>query len=511
MQEIEPYQGVKHCSQIIFCSGYNWQRDYTIAPHSPAHTPEKHGLLSVLLSVLQPNNERLQAMDIMIGMEFLVIIACLLIGTRYGGFGLGLISGFGLLLFAFVFHLEPGKPPVEVLLTIMSVLGCASVLQTAGGLNVMMRFAEKIRRRHPAHITLLAPLTTWSLTVMCGTGHVVYTMFPIIYDVAIKKGIRPERPMAVASIASQIGICASPVSVAVVSTVAMLGKASGFGHPISLLQILSVGMPATLCGVIVAALWSMKRGKDLDHDSDFQEKLRDPVQKNYIYGESATLLDKVFPKEAYWATWIFFGAIASVVILGAFPDCRPVVGVADKLKPLSMNLVIQMMMLSAGAIILIACKVKPQEIPNGTVFKAGMVAVISIFGVAWMADTFFDAHFAALKSVLADVVVSQPWTYALVLFLVSKLVNSQAAALATIVPLGLSLGVDPKVILAFLPACYGYFVLPTYASDLACIGFDRSGTTRIGKYILNHSFIIPGLIGVGTGCLVGFVLVKLFY
>jgi anaerobic C4-dicarboxylate transporter DcuB len=447
-------------------------------------------------------------MDLTITMEFLVIIACLLVGTRYGGFGLGLISGVGLLVFAFVFHLAPGKPPVDVLLTIMSVLGCASVLQTAGGLNVMMRFAEKFLRKHPEHITFLAPLTTWSLTVMCGTGHVVYTMFPIIYDIAIKKGIRPERPMAVASVSSQIGILASPVSVAVVSMVAMLGKSA---RPLSLLDILSIGVPATLCGVIVAALWSLKRGKDLDKDPEFQAKLQDPAQREYIYGESTTLLDKVFPKEAYWATWIFFAAIASVVVLGAFPELRPSFGAVGKAKPLSMNLVIQMMMLSAGAIILMVSKIKPQDIPNGTVFKAGMVAVISIFGVAWMADTFFEAHFAALKAMLAGVVQTKPWTYAIVLFLVSKLVNSQAAALAAIVPLGISIGVDPLVILAFLPAGYGYFFLPTYASDLACIGFDRSGTTRIGKYILNHSFIIPGFIGVITGCIVGWLLVKVLF
>ena len=448
-------------------------------------------------------------MDINIVMEFMIILFCLLAGARYGGFGLGLISGIGVLIFTFVFHLTPGKPPVDVLLTIMSVLGCASVLQTAGGLNVMMRFAEKILRRHPNQITLLAPLTTWSLTVMCGTGHVVYTMFPIIYDIAIKKGIRPERPMAVASIASQIGICASPVSVAVVSMVAILGKAQGFS--ISLLELLSIGMPATLCGVIVAALWSMNRGKDLDKDPEFQAKLLDPEQKEYIYGETTTLLDKVFPKEAYWATWIFFGAIAAVVLLGAFPELRPMLGPVGKAKALSMNLAIQMMMLTAGALILMLCKVKPQEIPNGTVFKAGMVAVVSIFGVAWMADTVFEAHFTLLKNSLAGVVAAQPWTYAIVLFIVSKLVNSQAAAIAAIAPLGVSLGVDPKIMLAFLPACYGYFILPTYASDLACIGFDRSGTTRIGKFVINHSFIIPGLLGVSTGCGVGYLLVKVLF
>ena len=450
-------------------------------------------------------------MDIAITVQFLIILFCLVAGTRYGGYGLGLFGGIGVLIFAFVFHLAPGKPPVDVLLTILAVIGCASVLQSAGGLNVMMRFAEKLLRKHPDKITILAPITTWTLTVMCGTGHVVYTMFPIIYDIAIKKGIRPERPMAVASIASQIGICASPVSVAVVSMVAILGKTDAFGHPISLIEILSVGMPATLCGVIIAALWSLKRGKDLENDPEFQAKIKDPEQRNFIYGESTTLLDKVFPKEAYWATWIFFGAIATVVLLGAFPELRPSFGPVGKARPLSMNLAIQMMMLTAGSLILVLCKVKPQEIPNGTVFKAGMVAIVSVFGVAWMADTFFEAHFTLLKNALAGIVAAQPWTYALVLFIVSKLVNSQAAAIAAIAPLGVSLGVDPKVMLAFMPACYGYFILPTYASDLACLGFDRSGTTRIGKFVINHSFIIPGLLGVGTGCAVGWIIVKMFF
>ena len=293
--------------------------------------------------------------------------------------------------------------------------------------------------------------------------------------------------------------------------VAILGKTDAFGHPISLIEILSVGMPATLCGVIVAALWSLKRGKDLENDPEFQAKIKDPEQRDYIYGENTTLLDKVFPKESYWATWIFFGAIAAVVLLGAFPELRPAVGPIGKAKPLSMNLAIQMMMLTAGSLILVLCKVKPQEIPNGTVFKAGMVAIVSVFGVAWMADTFFEAHFTLLKNALAGIVAAQPWTYALVLFIVSKLVNSQAAAIAAIAPLGVSLGVDPKVMLAFMPACYGYFILPTYASDLACLGFDRSGTTRIGKFVINHSFIIPGLLGVGTGCAVGWIIVKMFF
>ncbi|MBO1552284.1 anaerobic C4-dicarboxylate transporter [Yersinia pseudotuberculosis] len=446
----------------------------------------------------------------MITLQFIIIILCLLLGTRYGGMGLGLISGIGLFILTFIFGLEPGKPPVDVMLTILAVIGCASVLQTAGGLNVMMQFAERLLRRHPQHITLLAPFTTWSLTFLCGTGHVVYTMFPIISDIAIKKGIRPERPMAVASVASQMAITASPVSVAVVSLVSIIGANHGIGHAYSILEILAISVPASLVGVLIAALWSLRRGKDLDKDPDFQKKIKDPEQRAYIYGSTDMLLNQVFPKQAYWSTWIFFAAIVVVVLLGAFADLRPAFEVKGKLQSLSMNLVIQMMMLIAGAVILIGCKVKPSDISNGAVFKAGMVAIFSVFGVAWMSDTFFQAHMGELRLVLEDVVKGHPWTYAIVLFLVSKLVNSQAAALAAIAPMGLQLGVEPKMLIAFFPAAYGYFVLPTYPSDLACIGFDRSGTTKIGRFIINHSFIIPGLIGVICSCITGYLLVTTF-
>ncbi|MFP2562833.1 anaerobic C4-dicarboxylate transporter [Enterobacter ludwigii] len=447
----------------------------------------------------------------MITIEFIVILLCLLTGTRFGGMGLGLISGIGLFILCFVFGLQPGKPPVDVMLTILAVIGCAATLQTAGGLNVMMQFAERLLRKHPQHITLLAPFTTWMLTFLCGTGHVVYTMFPIIADIALKKGIRPERPMAVASVASQMAITASPVSVAVVSLVSILGAQHGLGHAWGILEILAVSVPASLFGVAIAALWSLRRGKALADDKEFQEKLKDPKQREFIYGGTETLMNQLFPKQAYWSTWIFFAGIAVVVLLGAFPDLRPAFEIKGKMTALSMNLVIQMMMLIAGAVMLMACKVNASAISNGAVFKAGMVAIFSVFGVAWMSDTFFQAHLDELKLALEGVVKSHPWTYAIVLFLVSKLVNSQAAALTAVAPMGLMLGIDPKMLIAFFPASYGYFVLPTYPSDLACIGFDRSGTTRIGKFIINHSFILPGLIGVSCACAASYLLVQTFF
>ena len=447
----------------------------------------------------------------MLTLEFLVIIACLLVGTRFGGMGLGLISGIGLFILSFIFGLQPGKPPIDVMLTILAVIGCAATLQTAGGLNVMMQYAERLLRRHPQHITLLAPLTTWTLTFLCGTGHVVYTMFPIIADIAIKKGIRPERPMAVASVASQMAITASPVSVAVVSLVSILAAGHGIGHGWSILEILAISVPASLGGVIVAALWSLRRGKDLADDKDFQQKIADPQQKEFIYGGSETLMNQRFSPQAYWSTLIFFTGIIVVVILGALPSLRPAFESKGVMRPLSMNLTIQMMMLIAGAVILMTCKVKASAIANGAVFKAGMVAIFSVFGVAWMSDTFFQAHMQTLQEALQGVVKQYPWSYALVLFLVSKLVNSQAAALTAVAPMGLMLGVEPKMLVAFFPAAYGYFILPTYPSDLACIGFDRSGTTRIGKFIINHSFIIPGLIGVGCACAISYSLVEIFF
>lgn len=440
-------------------------------------------------------------------LQIVVVLGCLLIGTHYGGIGLGLISGIGLFLLVFVFGLAPGEPPIDVMLTILAVIGCASVLQTVGGLDVMMRFAEKLLRKHPTRITILAPMTTWLLTVMCGTGHVVYTMFPIIEDISLGKNIRPERPMAVSSVAAQMGITASPVSVAVVSLSTILAKEAGItGVAFTIPQILMVSIPSSFCGVLLAALWSLRRGKDLDKDPVFQELIRDPEKRAYVYGddEGATLLDKVFPKQAYWAVGIFFAAIAVVVLLGAITPLRPEYVNADgETTRLSMTLVIQMFMLVAGAAIMLACRVKMAEVPNSAVFKAGMSAIFSVFGVAWMAETFFHAHLDGLMGALSGVVQSYPVLYAVTLFVVSKLVNSQAAAVTAFVPVGLHLGVDPVQVVGFFGAAYGYFVLPTYPSDLAAIGFDRSGTTHIGRFIINHSFLVPGFICVITSCVVG--------
>jgi anaerobic C4-dicarboxylate transporter DcuB len=439
-------------------------------------------------------------MDILL--QVAIILVCLFYGARKGGVALGLLGGIGIVLMTFVFKLPPGKPPVDVMLTIIAVVAASATLQASGGLEVLLLGAEKILRRNPKYVSILAPFTTCLLTILCGTGHVVYTMLPIIYDIAIKNDIRPERPMAASSVASQMGILASPVSVAVVALVAFLAKVPVDGHVIDFIQVLSITIPSTLAGVLLIGIFSWFRGKELKDDAEFQKRIADPEQRQMVYGESATLMGKVLTRSQWTAMWIFIASIAVVAMLGAFQSLRPLING----KPLSMVLTIQMFMLLAGALMIIFTKTDPSTIGKTEVFRAGMIAVVAVFGIAWMADTVFEAHLPVLKATLTELVKTQPWTYAIALLLVSKLVNSQAAAISAMVPVGLAIGVPPGYIVAFAAASYGYYILPTYPSDLAAIQFDRSGTTRIGKYVINHSFIVPGLIGVGTSCLAGYLL-----
>lgn len=438
--------------------------------------------------------------------QLLIILICLFYGARKGGVALGLLGGIGLVILVFGFGLKPGKPPVDVMLTILAVVAASATLQASGGLDVMLQIAERLLRKNPKYVSIVAPFVTCFLTILCGTGHVVYTILPIIYDVAIKNNIRPERPMAASSVGAQMGIIASPVSVAVVSLVAMLGNVTFDGKQLEFLNLLAITVPSTLLGVLGIGVFSWFRGKDLEDDEEFQKFISVPENKQYVYGDTATLLDKKLPASHWTAMWIFLGAIAVVACLGMFKGLRPVFDG----KSLSMVLCIQMFMLLAGALIIIFTKTNAASISKNEVFRSGMIALVAVYGIAWMAETMFGAHINDLKKSLGELVKMYPWAYAIVLLLVSKFVNSQAAALAAIVPVALSIGVDPGYIVASAPACYGYYILPTYPSDLAAIQFDRSGTTHIGKYVINHSFILPGIIGVFTSCVFGWIFAALY-
>ncbi|WP_423902794.1 anaerobic C4-dicarboxylate transporter [Campylobacter showae] len=562
-------------------------------------------------------------------LQLIVVLGCLFYGAKKGGMALGVLGGIGLVILVFAFGMKPGKPAIDVILTILAVVVASSTLQAAGGLDVMLQIAEKALRKNPKFVCILAPLCGWMLTVLCGTGHTVYTLLPIIYDVSIKSGIRPERPLAATTISSQLAIIASPVSVAGVSMVAVL-LGTGTVHIdgfTSYVDLLKVTIPSTFIGMLIIGTYSIFRGKDLDRDPEFQAKIADPEQRKYIYGsdESHSLIGVKLPAKQWNVMWIFLATIAIVAVLGYYKQLRPswtsdvpgksieivvdkkvvknitakdgqvvptvvvdrkvvknitvkdgqVVSTVDdskvvsnvkdnkvkdatkftnvevldkdkkvtqtivlqdgnvvitkegktetvanasivvkdtmkKTAPLGMVDTIQIFMLLAASIMMIYSGIKAAKIAQNEIFHSGMVALVAIYGISWMAETMFHSHIEMLKGSLGEVMRAYPWMYIVVGMLISKFLNSQAAAAATFVPLAVQIGIDPGVIIAFATACYGYFILPTYPSDLAAVQFDRSGTTKIGKYVINHSFIIPGFIGVFSSCAVGWVLANLY-
>ena len=481
-------------------------------------------------------------MSLLMILQLLIVLGALWVGSRYGSLALGAISGIGLALLVFGFGLKPGSPPTDVIYIIIAAVTCAGIMQASGGMDWLIQIAEKMLRRHPDRITFLAPLTTFFLTILVGTGHVVYTLMPIICDIALKKGIRPERPCGVASIASQVGITCSPIAAAVVAFVS-ISNTNGFD--ITIPQVLMVSIPACLCGLMAAATASYRRGLDLDKDPEFQRRIADPAQREYIYGSSATTLDKEIPQSAKRAVYIFLGALAVIVFFAIVQDALPSYKTlravqdsnalyitpdlsvsGDQLvkanvylkgttewydKTLPMNIVIQVVMITAAALMIIFCKASPKKAVAGPVWQSGMVAVVAIYGIAWLADTYFSNYMNEMKLMLAGVVAQYPWSIALVFFLVSVLINSQGAVVVAMLPLAYSLGIEGPVLLGVLPSVYGYFFIPNYPSDIATVNFDRSGTTVIGKYLLNHSFMMPGLICVFTSTIVAYILSSLFY
>lgn len=437
----------------------------------------------------------------MFWIQFAVLLLAIYIGIRVGGLGLGLIGGTGVAVFTFAFGMNPGNPPIDVMLIIIAVVAASATLHAAGGLVYMVQLAEKLLRKHPKYIVFLAPYCSYFLTMGVGTGHAVYMLQPIIADVAYKTGIRPERAMAASSIASQMGITASPIAAAVTSYLAMALKA---GHSITLFNILSVTIPATAIGVFFAALWSLKRGKDLENDPEFQDRLKSPEFRAQL-DETVTLMDQEISRKAKISVLIFFLGVAAIVLIAMF-KLAPVV---DK-KAVPMTLIVQMIMLATGAVIMLYTKVKPSEIASSSVFKAGMVAVIAIMGIAWMSDTFIESNKGVLVQYMKAMVSNYSWLFALSMFVVSAFVKSQAATLLIMVPVGLALNIPKNLLIGMIPACYAYFFFCFYPSDLSAISFDRTGTTRIGKYLFNHSFMIPGLIGVGTATTVGYGIATFF-
>jgi anaerobic C4-dicarboxylate transporter DcuB len=445
--------------------------------------------------------------------QFALVLGAILLGIRRGGVALGMIGGLGVAVLMFLFRAAPSEPPVAVMLIILAVVTASATLQVAGGLDYLVQIAERILRAHPKYVTLLAPICTFVLTMCVGTGHAVYALLPVISDVAVRTRTRPERPMAIASVASQMGITASPVAAAVTT---FLGFSARMGTPVTIYDILKITIPAGIVGVIAASLWSLNRGRDLYEDPEFLARLQDPKFKESLE-VSVTTLGKELPKTAKLSVALFFGGVLFIVLLAlrdtaanAGVHLPQIVPLVDG-KPVPMTTIVQVVMLAFGAFILFATNVNAKDIAKSTVFSAGMVAVVSIFGIAWMSDTFVSANKSLLVARIGDMVRFAPWTFALAMFCVSAFVKSQAATLTVMIPFGIALKLPATLMLGLMPASYAYFFFAFYPSDLAAISMDRTGTTRIGKYLLNHSFMIPGLIGVSVSTAVAYGLSKLAF
>lgn len=541
----------------------------------------------------------------MFWLEFSVVLAAIFIGARLGGIGLGVMGGLGLAVLTFVFHLQPTAPPIDVMLMITAVVTAAGVLQAAGGLDYLVSLAEKILRNNPARITFLGPMVTYFFTLFAGTGHVAYSVLPVIAEVARETGVRPERPLSIAVIASQQAITASPIAAATVALLGLLGgSAAKFGFNIELIDILKICIPSTFLGVLIAAFVSNKLGKDLDKDPEYQQRLKDGLAPP-VHAAGSVAVAKSFPATAKIAVALFMLGTLLVVLFGSFPQMRPEWSVGsdtrishivlkseveakdalaalksggtfsavakqcsidataatggdlgwqakgkmlpefekacaklkkpgdlteviktpfgyhivkfDEKRPaqnkdkMGMPHVIEIVMLTIAALMLLICKVKLSHVTEGSVFIAGIQAVIAIFGIAWMGDSFFQGNMDFLGGSIKSMVTAAPWLFAFALFVLSILLYSQAATVRALMPLGISLGIPAPFLIAMFPAVNGYFFIPNYPTVVAAINFDRTGTTGIGKYVLNHSFMIPGLVATFSSIGIGFLLVKLMF
>lgn len=438
----------------------------------------------------------------MLFLQLLVVLVTIIIGARLGGIGLGVMGGVGLAILSFVFGLQPTAPPIDVMLMIAAVIAAASCMQAAGGLEYMVKVAEHILRRNPAKVTILSPIVTYLFTFIAGTGHIAYSVLPVIAEVARETKIRPERPLGIAVIASQQAITASPISAA---TVALLGLLAGFD--ISLFDILKVTVPATLIGVLVGAFCSMKVGKELEDDPEYQRRLKEGMIEEVT--QESTRIENL--SKARISVLIFLFATFLIVLFGSIDSLRPSFEVNGQVTMLNMPSIIEIIMLSTAAVILLVCRIDGIKAVQGNIFPAGMQAVIAIFGIAWMGDTFIAGNLEQLKGSIEQVVQSMPWLFGVALFVMSILLYSQAATIRAVVPLGIALGISPLLLIALFPAVNGYFFIPNYPTVVAAINFDRTGTTRIGKYILNHSFMMPGLVSTIVAILVGLLLIQVLF
>ena len=446
-------------------------------------------------------------MSIEFWLQLAVVLTCIGVGGRFGGVGLGAAGGLGVCILVLGFGLQPASPPITVLLIIIAVIACTSVLQGAGGLDFLVRVAEKLLRKKPSAITFLGPLISSMFVVFCGTSYVAFAVYPVIAEVAAEAKIRPERPMSMAVIASGIAITASPMSAA---TAGMIATLSMYG--VSFFQILAVSMPAFVIGTLCGCAFVYKRGAELENDPEFQRRVASG-EYQMLHEDEAVMAERAEykPTKTVKLSVLLFGlGVATVILFGTFKSLLPSWDIDGKTVVLSTPMLIQMVMLACALFIIIFAKVPSDKFASGSVFRSGLIGVVGVFGISWMTGTFFNAYQPFFETTFEGMVESAPMMFGLILFCFSAVIFSPSATVSALMPLGAAMGIPPALLVALYPATCGDFIVPG-AGQIGCVSFDRTGTTKLGTYVVNHSYILPGFVMVISAVTAGYFISEIVF
>ena len=439
---------------------------------------------------------------ILVAVQGLVVIAFIAIGVRAGGIGLGLWGGVGTLVLVFLFGLDPGEPPISAILIIIAVISAAAAMQAAGGIDYMVMIASKALRARPKALNFVAPYVSYLLTILTGTGNTFFSIIPVINEVAYSNKIRPERALAGSTVASAAGITSSPVAAAMAT---LLPLVEIFNY--DLVDVLLITIPSSIIGIFAMSIVMSRYGKELDDDPEYQRRLA--AGEVHPPAPPAEIVLQPYAKRS---VAIFLTGVLAICVFGFVESIRPTVAAeGGGVEPMSVTPLIQMIMLTAAALILLLAHVKAGDIPGTSIFKSGMVAMIALFGIAWMADTFIVNNEDAIVEALGSLASKWPFMIAIAIFLVAALTTSQSAATRTMVPLGLALGIGAGYMIAMWTAVMGVLFLPANGTQIAAAESDETGTTTLGKRVIDHSFQLPLQVCWIVTALAGIVIVWLFF
>ncbi|TCU51040.1 anaerobic C4-dicarboxylate transporter family protein [Curtobacterium sp. PhB146] len=421
--------------------------------------------------------------------ELLVVLGCIVMGTRFSGVALGLWGGVGVAILVFVFRLPPGSPPVDALLIVISVVVASSVMQVSGGIDWMVSVAAKIISSHPKQITLIAPLVAFLFSVGAGTSNILYPLLPVIQDLSYRNGIRPSRPLSLSVVATGVALACSPVSAAMAAMVT-LTEVQPYGF--ELVDILKVTIPAAVVGIVVSSFVVRRLGKDIADDPAIQARIAAGTLPAPDASGSVKQAEVTVTARGRNAAIVFFLGVFAIVAFGLFTGIRPLD--ADGV-PVGMTPIIEIVMFVVGTLILLISRPKVSEVPTTTVFRAGMVSAVALFGLAWLTDTFLAHYTEQISDSIGGLVSAAPWIFALGVFLVCVLTTSQSTATRTIVPIGLAAGIPLGLLSGMWAGAFaGIYLLPTNGSQIAAANFDATGSTKLGTKLVDHSFFVPTLV-----------------